>query len=146
MLLSDFIKRTAKQAAKRTPAPKQKPAPQQRKPAAPQQQPRAQAGRVTDLLRGVDLFAGAGGFTIGALNAGCSISLAAEYDPDAVQTSRRAGHHAERMDVRELDQTEAALFGVEVLIGGPPCQPFSSMGKRGGEYDPRRRARWRASR
>ncbi len=140
MLLSHFIKRPAKQTAKRTPAPQQKPAPQQRIPAAqrkPVAQPRAQAGRVTDLLRGVDLFAGAGGFTIGALNAGCSISLAADLNYDAVQTAKRAGHRAELMDVRDLDQTESALFGVEVLIGGPPCQPFSSAGKRRGEFDPR---------
>lgn len=107
------------------------------------QQPRVQLPRsavgqgITSLLRGVDLFAGAGGFTIGAHNAGCRITLAAQFDPDAVQTSRRAGHRAERMDVRELGQTEQALFGVEVLIGGPPCQPFSSMGNRAGKYDPR---------
>ena len=106
---------------------------------AQRQTPRAfQPGTFTNLLRGIDLFAGAGGFTIGAVNAGCPITLAADSDPAAVRTSQRAGHAAEVMDVGEVGQTDqATLYGVDVLIGGPPCQPFSKMGKRGGKNDKR---------
>jgi DNA (cytosine-5)-methyltransferase 1 len=104
-----------------------------------QQKPRAfQPGTFTNLLRGVDLFAGAGGFTIGSVDAGLPITLAAEFDAAAVQTSRRAGHAAEVMDVGDVGDTDqATLYGVDVIIGGPPCQPFSSMGARAGKYDPR---------
>ena len=71
-----------------------------------QKPPTFAPGTFTNLLWGVDLFAGAGGFTIGAVNAGCPITLAVEFDPAAVQTARRAGHHAEQMDVAEVGQTE----------------------------------------
>jgi DNA (cytosine-5)-methyltransferase 1 len=106
---------------------------------AQRQTPRAfQPGTFTNLLRGIDLFAGAGGFTIGSVDAGLPITLAAEFDAAAVQTSRRAGHAAEVMDVGDVGDTDqATLYGVDVIIGGPPCQPFSSMGARAGKYDPR---------
>lgn len=101
--------------------------------------PRARQDRSwTSLLRGIDLFSGAGGFTIGAVRAGLPISLAVERDSAASQTARRAGHRVEAMEVADVDKTEeATLYGVEVVIGGPPCQPFSSMGHRKGQYDPR---------
>lgn len=106
-------------------------------PSASTARPKAQRsvppGTFTRLLRGVDIFAGAGGFTIGAVNAGCPITLAADWSPAAVQTSRRAGHPAEQMNVADVGMTDqATLYGVDVLIGGPPCQNFSSMGKRAG--------------
>lgn len=92
----------------------------------------------TGLLRGIDLFSGAGGFTIGAVRAGLPISLAVERDLAASQTARRAGHRVQTMEVADVQGTEeACLYGVEVVIGGPPCQPFSSMGHRKGQYDPR---------
>ena len=145
MGFSDFLRRSSKVQVPKAQAPKAQ--------APKAQAPKAQRasfssflraasapppGTFTNLLRGVDLFAGAGGFTIGAVNAGCPITLAVEFDPAAVQTVRRAGHAAERMDVAEVGQTDqATLYGVDVLIGGPPCQPFSSMGARAGKYDPR---------
>lgn len=87
-------------------------------------------------LRGLDLFAGAGGFTIGALQEGCPV-IGVEYNERAVQTGRRAGHDVLRMDVRQTTKRSPKGLPMDLMIGGPPCQPFSSAGKRKGEYDPR---------
>ena len=87
-------------------------------------------------LRGMDLFAGAGGFTIGALAAHCPM-IGVEYSQRAVQTGRAAGHDVLHMDVREAARRAPTALRMDVMIGGPPCQPFSSAGKRRGKYDPR---------
>ena len=87
-------------------------------------------------LRGLDLFAGAGGFTIGALQSSCPV-IGVEFESRPVETGRRAGHDVLRMDVREVAQHAVTALPMDVLIGGPPCQPFSQAGKRRGQYDPR---------
>ncbi len=91
-------------------------------------------GRSDDgALVALDLFAGAGGFTLGAERQGVSV-VGVERDPFAVKTSRGAGHTVAEMDVGEL---AGARVPVDLMIGGPPCQPFSSAGSRRGAYDPR---------
>ena len=87
-------------------------------------------------IRGLDLFAGAGGFTIGAMRADCPV-IGVEYESRPVQTGRRAGHDVLRMDVREAAKHPTTGLAMDVFIGGPPCQPFSQAGKRQGCYDPR---------
>jgi DNA (cytosine-5)-methyltransferase 1 len=87
-------------------------------------------------LRGLDLFAGAGGFTIGALQQNCPV-IGVEYAQTAVQTGKRAGHDVLHMDVRQTAHRAPSGLPMDVLIGGPPCQPFSSAGRKQGRYDPR---------
>jgi DNA (cytosine-5)-methyltransferase 1 len=84
----------------------------------------------------VDLFAGAGGLGIGAIQAGAELRLSVEIDPIACQTLRdNVGFHP-RDSVVELDisslggarlRSMARLSRRDplVIIGGPPCQPFS---------------------
>lgn len=90
----------------------------------------------------VDLFAGAGGLSLGFAAAGFDVAAAAEWDDDACDTFEK--HHplanVVRGDLGEPDSLAAlgALKGsVRVVVGGPPCQPWSSGGKRLGPEDPR---------
>jgi DNA (cytosine-5)-methyltransferase 1 len=86
----------------------------------------------------LDIFAGAGGLSIGLEQAGFTVAAAAEWDRDACETY--AGAHP-RADLLEGDVTAMSFRSwrgeVEVLAGGPPCQPWSTGGKRLGAGDPR---------
>jgi DNA (cytosine-5)-methyltransferase 1 len=85
----------------------------------------------------IDLFAGVGGFSLGAVRAGFGLAAAIDLDPHAVETHQKNfpnTPHARRNVLglkgeylREL----ANLNGHRLtgLIGGPPCQGFSTMGK-----------------
>jgi DNA (cytosine-5)-methyltransferase 1 len=64
--------------------------------------------------------------------AGCTVALRTDFDKHACATLRlnsdRAVIEAPVADVSEQDMRNSlgtALDGVDILIGGPPCQPFS---------------------
>jgi DNA (cytosine-5)-methyltransferase 1 len=86
----------------------------------------------------LDIFAGAGGLSIGLEQAGFTVAAAAEWDKDACATY--AGAHP-AADLLEGDVAAMSFRrwrgSVEVLAGGPPCQPWSTGGKRLGAGDPR---------
>ncbi len=93
----------------------------------------------------LSLFAGAGGLDVGVDAAGFRTICAVELDAHCVSTLL---HNARRkavwrVDVRALDPCAAAdAVGVRpgelaLLHGGPPCQPFSQIGKQTGIKDPR---------
>jgi DNA (cytosine-5)-methyltransferase 1 len=102
-------------------------------------------------LTAIDLFAGAGGLSLAAQRCGIEVRAAVESDPHACTTYRRnlAYHDKEfpdliEKDVNSLDWDEllrsAKLARGEctVLLGGPPCQGFSSHRiKDAGVDDPR---------
>ena len=88
-------------------------------------------------LKCADLFAGAGGFSLAAQRAGFDIRLAVECDKAAASTYRRnlcSGHPNLRLvdtSIRDLSPQSLAaeLFGAErcdLILGGPPCQGFST--------------------
>ena len=90
------------------------------------------------LLRSIDLFCGAGGLSKGLELAGWSCCAAVEIDFDSAETFRRNFPGAEVVlrDSREVDYTGWA-GQVELVVGGPPCQPFSVAGLLRGKHDDR---------
>lgn len=84
----------------------------------------------------VSLFAGIGGFDIGFENAGFNIIWANDFDKYAVETYRaNVGKQIVLGDIRE---EKINIPEHDVLIGGFPCQPFSTLGKLKGFEDENR--------
>jgi DNA (cytosine-5)-methyltransferase 1 len=89
-------------------------------------------------LIGVDLFAGAGGMSLGFQRAGFDVMAAVEYDPIhcAVHEFNFADCAAICRSVADIDgryiREHSKLGGddVDVVFGGAPCQGFSMIGKR----------------
>jgi DNA (cytosine-5)-methyltransferase 1 len=77
----------------------------------------------------VDLFAGCGGLTAGFASTGRYKSVAAvEIDSMAAATyAANFGGHVHNVDIREW--LKGPLPDADVVIGGPPCQGFSSLGR-----------------
>jgi DNA (cytosine-5)-methyltransferase 1 len=82
---------------------------------------------------GVDLFAGAGGLSLGARLAGIDVRLAVETNPYAAATYAR-NHPGTRVivdDVRNVKDVDVPKGdGISILFGGPPCQGFSTSNQR----------------
>lgn len=76
----------------------------------------------------ISLFAGCGGLDLGFKQAGFKIVWANEIDQDAARTySKFVGDHIIVKDIEDaLDEIPKA----DIVIGGPPCQSFSLVGKR----------------
>lgn len=90
-------------------------------------------------MRVLDLFAGAGGASLGAHRAGATLVGAIERDPDACATHRAA---LPECPVLEQDIREAELPAADVWWASPPCQAFSSAGARLGASDERNGWPW----
>jgi DNA (cytosine-5)-methyltransferase 1 len=91
-----------------------------------------------DGVVGLDLFAGAGGLTLGLKKAGVKTLCAVEMDPYRVCTFAAHTPKAEILasDIRRVDLS-CYKRKVELVYGGPPCQPFSSGGLRNAAADHR---------
>lgn len=83
-------------------------------------------------LRVLDLYCGAGGLAFGLESTGGFKTVAGlDLLPDRVSTFRLNHPHATGLvaDIRgfPLEQLHAVSDGVDVVVGGPPCQGFSSI-------------------
>jgi DNA (cytosine-5)-methyltransferase 1 len=92
----------------------------------------------------VDLFAGAGGMTLGFEQAGFDVLAAVELDPIHCATHEynfpfwkilcRNIEQVKGLEIR--NDSEIGYRDIDVVFGGPPCQGFSLIGKRAFD-DPR---------
>ena len=89
----------------------------------------------------IDLFAGCGGLTSGFSATGRFEPIAAvEHDRDAAATyAQNFGDHIHVGDI--ADWVGGSMPAADVVVGGPPCQGFSALGKQD-PGDPRN-AMWR---
>ena len=80
---------------------------------------------------GIDLFAGVGGMSTGAVQAGIDVRFAVEHDKYAANAYRKNHPDCEVFvgDIRSLTSREIGRVprgsGGTVVFGGPPCQGFS---------------------
>ena len=80
-----------------------------------------------------DLYCGAGGFSEGFRQAGFEISWAIDkWGPAAETYEKNIGVKVTPEDVTRRSFDFASLPKVDVLIGSPPCQPFSLANRGGG--------------
>ena len=95
-------------------------------------------------LKIINLFSGAGGFSLGAKRAGFDIVGSVEIDPHAISVYKRnfPSSLLWEKDISTISGTEMLqIFDLQIgeidgIIGGPPCQGFSHMGQNNSE-DPR---------
>ena len=91
-------------------------------------------------LQVVDLFCGAGGLSLGFQAAGCRILSATDIDEIAGETFRRNLSILQRaepplvlagpqFDLGEIELQQISGSPPDILIGGPPCQGFSRIGR-----------------
>jgi len=77
----------------------------------------------------LSLFSGCGGFDVGLMNRGFVPLQAYDSCPDAISHYRR--NVCPRAEVADLTKTVPEFAGIpDLVVGGPPCQGFSTAGKR----------------
>jgi len=104
-------------------------------------------------IQTIGFFSGAGGLDIGAQLAGSKVISSLDFDRDSVATMKSNKYFAHskhfHKDIKEMNSKDYSKIITEnnpeklILVGGPPCQPFSKAGywvthkNRLGSEDPR---------
>lgn len=84
-------------------------------------------------MRVVDLFCGCGGLSLGFEKAGYDVVASFDFWDDAIAVYKENfSHPVFKQDLMDVDGSVQRIrdFKPDIIIGGPPCQDFSSAGKR----------------
>lgn len=89
------------------------------------------------MINGIEIFSGAGGLATGLGMSGVNHSAFIEWNSDACRTLRQNYDNSIIFegDIRDFDFSRQS--GIDIIAGGPPCQPFSLGGKAKGNEDSR---------
>lgn len=96
-------------------------------------------------LKYIDLFSGAGGFSLGFDNTGFQNVFSVDIEPSFCETYNHnfPSHNLIQKDICDVTDAELKYLKeydeIDVVIGGPPCQGFSIAGNIGRKFidDPR---------
>jgi DNA (cytosine-5)-methyltransferase 1 len=85
------------------------------------------------MIKAISLFSGAGGLDVGVERAGIKIALCVENDPDSAATLRLNNKNKSKEifegDIADVSFKKFARLRDDfIVVGGPPCQPFSKNG------------------
>lgn len=86
----------------------------------------------------VDLFSGVGGLSLGSARAGFVVRGAVDFESEAIKAHRRNFPNTKHIDVDVSELSGLTLkhrldlndYNFAGIVGGPPCQGFSSIGRR----------------
>lgn len=84
-------------------------------------------------MKVVDLFCGCGGLSLGFQKAGFDVVVAYDkWEAALAVYNRNFDHSAKVLDLGDVEDSvrEISKYAPDMIIGGPPCQDFSSAGKR----------------
>jgi len=87
-------------------------------------------------IRVIDLFSGIGGLSIGLQNAGYDVVLAVDnWKPAVEMYTANFNHPIVDLDLLDVDESVKQMkkYKADMIVGGPPCQDYSSAGKRNEE-------------
>lgn len=84
----------------------------------------------------VTIFSGLGSSSKALRDLGYHVK-AHDFMQESVDTLTANGFWARKIDVRDIDWSNWRYADTEILVGGPPCQPFSQSHEGDGQYDPR---------
>ena len=84
-------------------------------------------------MRTVDLFCGCGGLSLGFLQSGFDVIASFDNWDEAISVYKKNFKHPiHKQDLTDIDGTVDMIVPLrpDIIIGGPPCQDFSSAGNR----------------
>lgn len=84
-------------------------------------------------MKAISLFSGAGGDTLGMLNAGIEVVGYVEFEKNAISTHSHNFPECKLIgtDITKIpDETFQLYSGIDIIFGGFPCQSFSHGGKK----------------